>query len=333
MSHNIIVTPCVGVWIEIRETFKIAPFPGVTPCVGVWIEIIRLKLRWFLSGSLPAWECGLKSTFYELFQRRHLSLPAWECGLKYRFVLKLFVKNLVTPCVGVWIEIVNYNPELEELYVTPCVGVWIEIVDPRDHRKRSGVTPCVGVWIEIPYKKIKKLVPNGHSLRGSVDWNVFRRIQLCCISCHSLRGSVDWNLLSKLLNLNWPWSLPAWECGLKSVDTCYYRKGAGVTPCVGVWIEIVYSISDVKCIAVTPCVGVWIEISKPFLNPAHGFCHSLRGSVDWNIENGVIIKSQIGHSLRGSVDWNYGRWHFYEVCGGHSLRGSVDWNQIYTKLR
>ena len=33
----------------------------VTPCVGVWIEImmtIFLFLTWHL--SLPAWECGLK---------------------------------------------------------------------------------------------------------------------------------------------------------------------------------------------------------------------------------------------------------------------------------
>ena len=35
-----------------------------------------------------------------------------------------------------------------------------------------------------------------------------------------------------------------------------------VTPCVGVWIEIVNSVSDVKRIAVTPCVGVWIEIQR-----------------------------------------------------------------------
>ena len=34
-----------------------------------------------------------------------------------------------------------------------------------------------------------------------------------------------------------------------------------VTPCVGVWIEILYLMKMVtKYQCVTPCVGVWIEI-------------------------------------------------------------------------
>ena len=55
----------------------------------------------------------------------------------------------VTPCVGVWIEIMRKLGFRIKWVVTPCVGVWIEIV------RRSGsffaelVTPCVGVWIEI----------------------------------------------------------------------------------------------------------------------------------------------------------------------------------------
>ena len=59
-------------------------FSIVTPCVGVWIEISLS--RWYIFNfvlSLPAWECGLKSftSLYKLFLK--LSLPAWECGLKY----------------------------------------------------------------------------------------------------------------------------------------------------------------------------------------------------------------------------------------------------------
>ena len=33
--------------------------------------------------------------------------------------------------------------------VTPCVGVWIEIICLRRIRLAAAVTPCVGVWIEI----------------------------------------------------------------------------------------------------------------------------------------------------------------------------------------
>ena len=34
-----------------------------------------------------------------------MSLPAWECGLKFLKVSAYPVLAVVTPCVGVWIEI------------------------------------------------------------------------------------------------------------------------------------------------------------------------------------------------------------------------------------
>ena len=61
------VTPCVGVWIEMSEFApKLNAFP-VTPCVGVWIEITA-DVAFFAKGweSLPAWECGLKSSCPDL---------------------------------------------------------------------------------------------------------------------------------------------------------------------------------------------------------------------------------------------------------------------------
>ena len=80
-----IVTPRVGVWIEItlRDTSK--PSLWVTPRVGVWIEIIAFSRSFLSLLSLPVWECGLKSQFYRL------RYPCFE----------------VTPRVGVWIEIVK----------------------------------------------------------------------------------------------------------------------------------------------------------------------------------------------------------------------------------
>ena len=35
--------------------------------------------------------------------------------------------------------------------VTPCVGVWIEILNFPLYSSSNRVTPCVGVWIEIQY--------------------------------------------------------------------------------------------------------------------------------------------------------------------------------------
>ena len=54
------VTPCVGVWIEIRLFRPWDTSIIVTPCVGVWIEIGQVCRTGDICGSLPAWECGLK---------------------------------------------------------------------------------------------------------------------------------------------------------------------------------------------------------------------------------------------------------------------------------
>ncbi len=57
--------------------------------------------------------------------------------------------DCVTPCVGVWIEILNVMTMRVNCWVTPCVGVWIEIYSTVWSQYLYGVTPCVGVWIEI----------------------------------------------------------------------------------------------------------------------------------------------------------------------------------------
>ena len=76
----------------------------------------------------------------------------------------------VTPCVGVWIEIIG---EVEKIYhvgfVTPCVGVWIEISHQMVQPRPLPVTPCVGVWIEIVIFAGIPQFSLRHSLRGSVD--------------------------------------------------------------------------------------------------------------------------------------------------------------------
>ncbi len=56
----LIVTPCVGVWIEIKYFATLAYLESVTPCVGVWIEIVSRIFNIYKIKSLPAWECGLK---------------------------------------------------------------------------------------------------------------------------------------------------------------------------------------------------------------------------------------------------------------------------------
>ena len=58
--------------------------------------------------SLPAWECGLKCNTDVALVFVDMSLPAWECGLKSIYIDGTSITDVVTPCVGVWIEIETY---------------------------------------------------------------------------------------------------------------------------------------------------------------------------------------------------------------------------------
>ena len=146
----------------------------------------------------------------------------------------------------------------------------------------STVTPFVGVWIEIKRRKQRGSKGSCHSLRGSVDWNQSLYQMNYNTARHSLRGSVDWNLNMLAAAVDLAKSLPSWECGLKFI---FYIFGA----CL---------------IGVTPFVGVWIEIVSIWKRTDHQKSHSLRGSVDWNRHAMVCFEIPAGHSLRGSVDWN-----------------------------
>ena len=50
----------MGVWIEINDFRKFCDCSVVTPFVGVWIEILMLDTDTTQCVSLPSWECGLK---------------------------------------------------------------------------------------------------------------------------------------------------------------------------------------------------------------------------------------------------------------------------------
>ena len=60
MSNFVIVTPLVGVWIEIVVQTATNLKDSVTPLVGVWIEILENCRNRYRILSLPLWECGLK---------------------------------------------------------------------------------------------------------------------------------------------------------------------------------------------------------------------------------------------------------------------------------
>ena len=128
----------------------------------------------------------------------------------------------VTPCVGVWIEILDPSCDIICNRVTPCVGVWIEIKRSVIWSTRTwslpvwecglkfqstpgfviciNVTPCVGVWIEI-----LKLSSHQQLSHVTPCVGVWIEISVClhCMpwsTCHSLCGSVDWNRITT----TWP---------------------------------------------------------------------------------------------------------------------------------
>ena len=57
-----------------------------------------------------------------------------------------------------------------------------------------------------------------------------------------------------------PESLPPWERGLKSIQSCQSHTRHPVAPPVGAWIEIIKLQKPQPVIQVAPPVGAWIEI-------------------------------------------------------------------------
>ena len=53
--------------------------------------------------------------------------------------------------------------------VTPFVGVWIETFDKLNDFEKMEVTPFVGVWIETRKLQFQSLQIGCHTLRGCVD--------------------------------------------------------------------------------------------------------------------------------------------------------------------
>ena len=76
--------------------------------------------------------------------------------------------KIVTPFMGVWIEITNIYTRVSVDDVTPFMGVWIEMMHKNRETSLGQVTPFMGVWIEIG-KINKNQFYNSHSLYGSVD--------------------------------------------------------------------------------------------------------------------------------------------------------------------
>ena len=123
MTNFLRVTPFLGVWIEIHSS---APAPSSHQSLPSWecgLKLITVKRNLWYVTSLPSRECGLK--LHGIFWVGEIitSLPSRECGLKYVLGGLPFFVDLVTPFLGVWIEIIRNRWCSCRLIVTPFLGV------------------------------------------------------------------------------------------------------------------------------------------------------------------------------------------------------------------
>ena len=186
------------------------------------------------------------------------SHPAWVCGLKLIIggnYLYTLLSHTLRGCVD-W----NYfcSPGWCCQLVTPCVGVWIEtcwcclsVLGCSCHTLRGCVDwngwcaqcmlPLCGshpAWVcglKRISNKIAEQTAESHPAWVCGLKQAFRP-DFSDVGCHTLRGCVDWNIKGQTLS-----NLYA------------------VTPCVGVWIETYELRNALDYGTVTPCVGVWIE--------------------------------------------------------------------------
>ena len=152
-TSGILVTPCVGVWIEIRSFVVVRCFGIVTPCVGVWIEIIQLSIfdNAFVGHSLRG-SVDWNTIFYTGI--RTFSCHSLRGSVDWNSLVNEVRENdrNVTPCVGVWIEIGKLRQSLRLWLSLPAWECGLKLKLFTEPIRKSRVTPCVGVWIEIFYR-------------------------------------------------------------------------------------------------------------------------------------------------------------------------------------
>ena len=167
----ILVTPCVGVWIETYSFFLKRKRILVTPCVGVWIETLVSALTIFPLMSHPAWVCGLKPVRQRqliLSRPCHTLRGCVDWNISFTVYWYLAASHTLRGCVD-WNEHMEWKSRCADRHTLRGCVDW--------NRMRSWILPW---WAS-------------HTLRGCVDWNTDRPSIIYRFHSHTLRGCVDWN--------------------------------------------------------------------------------------------------------------------------------------------
>ena len=78
----LLVTPCVGVWIETSKDYSDQMAAQVTPCVGVWIETMLNAEQNAALTVTPCVGVWIETQWEKHLAYAYKSHPAWVCGLK-----------------------------------------------------------------------------------------------------------------------------------------------------------------------------------------------------------------------------------------------------------
>ena len=147
-----------------------------------------------------------------------LSLPSRERGLKYPLIALITCGLFVAPFAGAWIEIRMPWTRLQGRQSLPSRERGLKYLSYTSTYLTRQSLPSRERGLKSVIVDTTAKTELGRSLRGSVDWNS-NQYNKCHKYHKSLpsreRGLKWWRII---LNSGFLWSLPSWECGLKSVE-------------------------------------------------------------------------------------------------------------------
>ena len=166
----------------------------VTPCVGVWIETFLIMIRLKSLMSHPAWVCGLKPQLVTTRPRKDVSHPAWVCGLK---LIGRGANDATTSSHPAWVcglKPRSGNGMDDRGRSHPA---WVCGLKPFQNNLANCYILSHPAWVcglKQPGDRHTLRQTEGHTLRGCVDWNECASCTSRTINSHTLRGCVDWNI-------------------------------------------------------------------------------------------------------------------------------------------
>ena len=164
-----LVTPCVGVWIEtvIRQRNNVKSW--VTPCVGVWIETLKGVQTGFYRGHTlrGCVDWNIPESIELMISISHTLRGCVDWNTRTGWILYFRMCHTLRGCVDWNFIRMIHNNQQEGHTLRGCVDWNLRITDISSCTRKShpawvcglklnvgkilngkNVTPCVGVWIE-----------------------------------------------------------------------------------------------------------------------------------------------------------------------------------------